>query len=231
MLTCAKKYGVEFNTPDPSHEIQKLLPLWHHHGENPERRQLNNKAQCKCLRFKHGVTTVGQGMIVMERLNSPTHKADAKCLCNACIDDRLERKCKNPHKCATAVRERLTQLKPRWDPQLPEPDFSHESPGTAREEVFKRPPEITKLAEGFRIFSKEKKEREDHEDEQEALPVETVAGRNMVKVTIDVHIERAGQADAKSGAGLWYSPDDPRNMSFALPSSLSQTRQNAEVVA
>ncbi|KAJ7152496.1 hypothetical protein C8R46DRAFT_913052 [Mycena filopes] len=235
MLTCAKKYGVVFDTPDPSNELKKLLPLWHHHGENPELRQLNNKPQSKCLRKNHGVTTIGQGMAIMARLTTITHRADAKCICNACIDDRLEKKCKNPHKCAVAVKDRLTQILPKWNPLTPTLRNDEPASVTGQDEVFRTPPEISKLSEGFRIFSKDKKGSESNvENEPEAPPIEPLPlapAENEISVVLGVHVEHAGQADAKSGAGIWYSPDDPRNESISLPASLSQTAQNAEVIA
>jgi hypothetical protein len=116
MLACAKKYSVEFDTLNPSKEIRNSLPLWHHHGENPAKRQINNAPQCKCLRKNHGVKLSGQGIEVMARLDSPGHSADPKCICAECIDDRLERKCKNPHRCAIGVRDRLAQIHSKWDP-------------------------------------------------------------------------------------------------------------------
>ncbi|KAJ6536992.1 hypothetical protein B0H19DRAFT_853215, partial [Mycena capillaripes] len=120
MLKCAKKYGVEFNTLNPSQEIRNQLPLWHHHGENPAIRQTNNSAQSKCLRTNHKVVSSGQGMDVLARLDSPSHYADPKCVCTECIGDRLENKCKNPHKCAVAAGTRMGQILPKWDAQRPD---------------------------------------------------------------------------------------------------------------
>ncbi|KAJ7180856.1 hypothetical protein C8R46DRAFT_885735, partial [Mycena filopes] len=58
MINTARKYGVIFDTPNPTKEIREALPLWHPFGEDPNKRQLNNKSQCKCLRKNHGTLTV-----------------------------------------------------------------------------------------------------------------------------------------------------------------------------
>ncbi|KAJ7102969.1 hypothetical protein C8R43DRAFT_832235, partial [Mycena crocata] len=116
MLNVARKYGVELEVINPSREIKESLPLWHHIGENPEKRQLNNKPQCKCLRGNHNVHSVGDGMKLLHRLQDPAHRPDKLCVCDDCYDDKRIRGCKDPHSCAMTVVMRLDQIIPDWDP-------------------------------------------------------------------------------------------------------------------
>ncbi|KAJ7145027.1 hypothetical protein C8R46DRAFT_918855 [Mycena filopes] len=53
MLKTAKKYGVKFDTLNPSNQIQGSLPLWHHAGGDPEKTQYPNSKSCCCLRQNH----------------------------------------------------------------------------------------------------------------------------------------------------------------------------------
>ncbi|KAJ7430581.1 hypothetical protein B0H11DRAFT_1763782, partial [Mycena galericulata] len=56
-------------------------------------------------------------------------------------------------------------------------------------------------------------------------------GVEVIQVAISGHIERTGLADAQCSAGIWFSPDDPRNTSIKIPAPMSQTRANAEITA
>jgi hypothetical protein len=202
MLTCAKKYGVEFDTLHPSREIRNLLPLWHHHGEDPDKRQTNNTPQCKCLRKNHGVKLAGEGIDILTRLDSPSHSADPKCICNACIDDRLERRCKNPHRCAVTVRDRLTQIRPKWDPQLPETAAVPEIELAEGEEKFEPPPEIKSLYEGFRIFTKVQQEGPTTAAPPPEVP--RVPGEVVVTAVVSGYVSRRGLADAQGARGFGF---------------------------
>ncbi|KAJ7157686.1 hypothetical protein C8R43DRAFT_883162 [Mycena crocata] len=116
MLRCAKKYGVEFDTENPSQEIRGEIPLWHHLAEDPEKRQTNNSPACKCLRENHGVLYVHEGMAMLQRLRDVTHRRTPKCKCSACQDDRRSRGCRNPHACIMAIERKLANLLPKWAP-------------------------------------------------------------------------------------------------------------------
>ncbi|KAJ7138996.1 hypothetical protein C8R44DRAFT_529333, partial [Mycena epipterygia] len=230
MLKCARKYGVEFHTLSPSHEIRKLLPLWHHKGEDPAKNQLNNKPQSKCLRTNHGVMTVGQGIQVMNRRSCPDHRPDATCVCTPCFEDRYEGKCNNPHRCVVAVSERLDQLLPRWDPRSPDGEAPEvtATEGPAHHVPFKNSPSIQTLAEGFRIFTKNTVASED-------APPQVVhgleVGEESVRAAISGYSIHTGLVDSRSGAGVWYSPDNPCNTSLRLPATSAQDKATGEVVA
>ncbi|KAJ6470741.1 hypothetical protein C8R47DRAFT_929048, partial [Mycena vitilis] len=227
MLKCAKKYGIEFDTLQPSMAIRRTLPLWHHHGGNPARRQTNNKPQSKCLRNNHKVNSSGEGMDVLARLTSPDHSADAKCACTTCVDDRLESKCKNPHKCAVAVNERLDQILVKWDPRIPELDATVSNALPDGEVRFKSPPEIKTLVEGYRIFTKPPPAVPATELVVVQVPIEVT--NDVTNAAISTYIMNGGFAEACCGAGIWFSENDPRNVGFRIHPSAAQSGIDAEV--
>jgi hypothetical protein len=120
MIKVANKYGVAFDTLNPSEELRRLLPMWHHFGEDPSKTQYNNKAQSKCLHSTHNVRTTGDGMEIISRLDDRGHNAEAGCTCIPCTEDRAINGFRDPHKCTLAARERLGLLLPKWDPRTDE---------------------------------------------------------------------------------------------------------------
>ncbi|KAJ7238109.1 hypothetical protein B0H12DRAFT_980126, partial [Mycena haematopus] len=109
-------HGVTFDTLDPSAEILAKLPLFHNCGEDPEKTQINNSPACKCIRDRHGVLSIGQGLPLIERLLDEAHIPSKTCPCPACSEDRTSRGCKNPHLCAKAVERRFSSYLAKWDP-------------------------------------------------------------------------------------------------------------------
>ncbi|KAJ7807323.1 hypothetical protein B0H13DRAFT_1510589, partial [Mycena leptocephala] len=55
MISVGHKYGVTFDTINPSAELNSLLPLFHHFREDRNKTQYNNEPQSKCLRQIHKV--------------------------------------------------------------------------------------------------------------------------------------------------------------------------------
>ncbi|KAJ7106852.1 hypothetical protein C8R43DRAFT_905988 [Mycena crocata] len=107
MVNVAKRYGIIFDTHQPTQEIRRKLPLWHHFGEDRRKHRVNNSIQCKCLRSKHEAKTMGDAEVISARLDDPRHRADRKCTCLDCIDDRAFQKCQNPHACAKMARYKV----------------------------------------------------------------------------------------------------------------------------
>ncbi|KAJ7314481.1 hypothetical protein DFH08DRAFT_616261, partial [Mycena albidolilacea] len=116
MIKCLNKYGVSFETVRPSAEILKKMPLWHHPGEDRQKRQENNGKKAKCMRKNHAVMTIGDGLDLAQRLKNSKHAKLASCVCDECEDDREVQGCQNPHACATAAASRLGQILPKWIP-------------------------------------------------------------------------------------------------------------------
>ncbi len=133
-----------------------MMPLWHHPGENREKRQENNSKTAKCLRSNHATLTVGNGLDVAQRLVDPLHSNRASCMCDDCDDDRTIRGCENPHACAAKAISRMGQIHPKWIPK----------PGDAAERVtvehvdrnensvlFEPPIAIERLSQGMRAMT------------------------------------------------------------------------------
>ncbi|KAF7790926.1 hypothetical protein EIP86_001884 [Pleurotus ostreatoroseus] len=84
------------------------------------------------------------------------------------------------------------------------------------------------LANGFRVFTEQARlfpqpaHRLIHRFE---VPAEAIT------VYTDGSCILAGFADAVAGSGVWYGPEDPRNVSLRLPAALRQTSQAAEICA
>ncbi|KAJ7739790.1 hypothetical protein DFH07DRAFT_679873, partial [Mycena maculata] len=114
MVKCMNKYGVSFETVHPSNEIKEDMPLWHHPGKVPGKRQENNGRKAKCLRKKHAVIKVHDALDLIRRLDDPQHTRNEACSCDACEVDRTVRKCQNPHACIAAAAARLGQILPKW---------------------------------------------------------------------------------------------------------------------
>ncbi|KAJ7197796.1 hypothetical protein GGX14DRAFT_307203, partial [Mycena pura] len=116
MVKCINKYGVKFGVVDPPTEILRAMPLWHHPGEDSDKRQENNGLRARCLRRAHDALTIGDAMDMKVRLEDPLHAGGAICVCDGCTEDRDKRGCENPHACATKAASRLRQIHPRWIP-------------------------------------------------------------------------------------------------------------------
>ncbi|KAJ7150818.1 hypothetical protein C8R43DRAFT_951252 [Mycena crocata] len=207
MVNTARKYGIQFDTDNPSRDLRELLPLWHHLGEDPSKRQLNNKPQCK-----------------------PWGGNDKLCLCEACYDNRRERGCKNPHGCAIAVQTRLRELLPKWDLRVPQRiPPQREVDDTDEVITFVPPREAQTLTEGFRVFTKP--QATIAEPEVLAAPViNTPIGEGSLTIYTGGNTSKAGSAEARSAISIWYGPDKPRNTSGRVPNDLEQSTKSAEIV-
>ncbi|KAJ6523137.1 hypothetical protein DFH09DRAFT_1096816 [Mycena vulgaris] len=140
----------------------------------------------------------------------------------------MERGCKNPHLCAVAVRTRLDQLFPKWDPRSPDipPVRANDDPG--RPQTFRPPPEISSLSDGFRVFTKTTAA----EDNVPPHAPPAVAGNNTpARVAISSLYEHAGTLDTCGAAGVWYGPNDVRNTGTVLPPAATPNKSGAEIVA
>ncbi|KAJ7089040.1 hypothetical protein C8R43DRAFT_834860, partial [Mycena crocata] len=122
MMNVARKYGVTFDTHNPSQEVRRSLPLWHHFGEDRGKRQVNNTGPCECLQLKHGASKMGDAERISARLSDARHRPHKDCTCLDCVDDRAFMKCKNPHTCAKMALTKLDSLQSKWDPRTPDPD-------------------------------------------------------------------------------------------------------------
>ncbi|KAJ7851353.1 hypothetical protein B0H13DRAFT_2360191 [Mycena leptocephala] len=215
MVKCAQKLGVTFAALDPRKTVLLDLPLWHHLGEDPRKTQINNSARCRCLRKNHSAFKIRHAVEKSARLNTADHKPDPKCMCIDCVDDRVFKKCTNPHGCANMVKTRLDRLLPKYDPRLiigddaDNPENPEEGTESSEERVFRNPKRLNNLTDGFRVFTNH--------------PFHAISFTGATT--------RGGEENAAAGAGYWIDEDNPGNNSIKLPAAIDQTRPNAEFVA
>ncbi|KAI0740820.1 hypothetical protein C8Q76DRAFT_607975 [Earliella scabrosa] len=117
MMKAGKKHGVRLAVAKPADELRRAMPLWHHAGEGSGRSVADTGAS-RCLRERHGVSTVGDCRAVAERLwrNGGGHRTNPACGCFDCVTDRTRWACDNPPRCATAARKAIQKLVPMWRP-------------------------------------------------------------------------------------------------------------------
>ncbi|KAJ7803546.1 hypothetical protein B0H13DRAFT_1671666 [Mycena leptocephala] len=232
MVDCARKLGVTFAALTPRKEVLLELPMWHHLGEDPTKKYINNNARCRCLRSNHYAFKMGHALTISSRLSTADHEANTNCLCLDCCKDRTIRGCKNPHGCAVTACTKLDKILPHWDPRLIVEDESSDSEEELDEDsdeikIFRKPIRLDNLTDGFRIFTNQKIPAEEGD---EAPPARNM---NICSSTISY----AGATTRKdgeivsAGAGLWVTESDPSNISIKIPIATAQTRQGAEVIA
>ncbi|KAE9401125.1 hypothetical protein BT96DRAFT_992328 [Gymnopus androsaceus JB14] len=138
MISKAKNYGVKFIAPKPSEALQLQMPLWHHIGADPAKRQLNNDSKSICLRQNHNVTLVKDAMKMIERFDSDEHIPVQGC------------------KSGLHVAQRLNQLQEHWDPtsQPKSPELDYANLDLEEGDIlFDTHLEIKNISDGFRVFT------------------------------------------------------------------------------
>lgn len=117
MILTAKKYSVSCDVRVASKALKGAMPVWYHIGGELGRSTAKTAAG-RCLRNRHAVVTVADAEAVARRLrpDDPDHVPRRDCECEACEEDRAERQCPNPHKCACAAERLVEKLRPLWNP-------------------------------------------------------------------------------------------------------------------
>ncbi|KAJ7769381.1 hypothetical protein B0H16DRAFT_1239275, partial [Mycena metata] len=202
------------------------LPLWYHTGEDPGKTQYHNTAACICLRENHGVIHVHEGMEVLSRLQDSTHKKSKHCRCVACNGDRRSRGCENPHACTTAVEKTLSRLLPKWDPRGGAKEATPEPPTTPGNS-FRHPPQITSLADGFRVLTRTP-QYVDHV--VQPRPQQRNPPSQFQKIVfVGSMTSRDTEGKQVAGGGIWYGPEHIGNMALRVTENSPQTSQRAEI--
>ncbi|CAK5265453.1 unnamed protein product [Mycena citricolor] len=219
MVRVAERYNLGFEVVSPPSELLEELPLFHHLGEDPAQRQINNSTACKCLRNNHLALNVGDGALIAARLENPNHQPSARCVCTACVSDRNILNCTNPDACAQCAGQRINLIHPRWDPRLANTKQTPELRPLEEGQIL-LPPVAASLTEGFRIF------RTDN-----TTPI-TIPLRARPTTPIQAYIVTGRNAD-RSGScySLWFAEGDQRNENFEIPRTVGTTKQAAEIVA
>jgi ribonuclease HI/exonuclease III len=238
MLKMAKEFNVNLDTLQPSQDLKGKLPIWMHIGANELLRILSSYKEAKCLKSKHRINKVEQLRILATRQDE-NHKPRGNCPCLRCREQRQENGCKNPHKCHIMAKKILNTLNPKWNPLHPPPKDNldltprRKRKNTQAEEnnnpiIFDPKISSNNINETIRVFTDPDEVRPDPAIRYNS-PDEM---RQEKKTTIytDGSCINNGEENAQAGSGIWYGPNDPRNIALRVPGP-TQTNQTAELYA
>jgi hypothetical protein len=242
MMKTGQKFGVNFEALKLSDLAKDRLPAWYHIGTGQHMVSLNNQKASKCLRDNHLIKTVGDLVQNTKRgrdPSAPQHSNRSNCACEYCKHDRLFYSCAAPNKCFSMTKKLLDQIQPKWHPfNFPPVDSlthtpnrrlaninAHASKGTI---LFN--PSITSnddLSHNFRIFT-------DHDAKcmDPAYRKHPLIAEHAEEST--AHIAGSclndGCDDAQAGSGVWFGPEDPRNIALKI-SGPNQSKQVGQLAA
>ncbi|KAJ7770093.1 hypothetical protein B0H16DRAFT_1777204 [Mycena metata] len=230
MVNTGVKYGLKFDTLNPTKGISEQLPLWHHFGEDGGKRRINNTAPCQCLRNMHHAKYAEDAIVMASRLDDPEHIPRKTCMCIACMEDRTLVGCENPHICAKMARIRLDSMLPKWDPRVALPDEPQPATNDREDEItFVGPARISSLTEGFRIFTRQKASP----GPPEVAGPMVLAPQNGENIAFAIAgaTRLGGTAEARAGAGMVARQIQAQGTAIRVPDYLPQSKQSAEIVA
>ncbi|KAF5375493.1 hypothetical protein D9615_009178 [Tricholomella constricta] len=227
----AKKYRVRPEGIAFSKDIVRQRPIWYHSDAHKKIRRMNHGPISECLKGNHNVLLTGDAEDVADLLNQPEHQEHNRCACQHCQLYRDITGCTHPHECALKAKALVDTLPPKWDPrQIPdEVDRDEvEDAENIEDEWTILPhniPEQGTLANIFRIFTEG-----EHEGQLPEILSQTDSGP-YIQAATDGSCINNGQEDAVAGAGVFYAPEDERNMSIKVPTHFIQSNQTAELLA
>ncbi|KAJ7192374.1 hypothetical protein GGX14DRAFT_380194 [Mycena pura] len=232
MVKCINKYGIRFEAVNPPAEVLKAMPLWHHPGEDKNKRQENNGQRARCLRTNHAALTIGDGLELAVRLENPAHLTQTLCECAECDNDRVRHGCEDPHACAAKAASRLKQIHPRWIPGPSDQDRELEPAGLDDDnEIFVPPGKITSLAQGLRVMTNrggEPAERPAPRPRRRAQELPRVQ-HSVVYVAGVVHTPPGEMSTAAAAFSL--EGDEHERMGRCIPAASDQSQYVAEFFA
>ena len=243
LLKTGQKLGVSFDALKLSESLKEQLPAWYHLGANQKILSLNNHKASKCLRGNHLVKTIGDLVQVTkcERDMSITHKHlnRSNCACQYCKYDRQHYSCAAPNKCSLVARKLLDQLQAKWDPRNKPPvDGLTHTPNRklanmaayANMSKILFDPSVTSdndLSHNFRVFTDQDAKCADPGYRRHPLVAEHA--EETTAHTAGSCVEN-GYDNAQAGSGVWFGPDDPRNVALKIPGPI-QSKQAGHLAA
>ncbi|KAH9851468.1 hypothetical protein C2E23DRAFT_706454, partial [Lenzites betulinus] len=226
MIRVAKRSGTRIDSQSPSGKLAAALPVWYHFALTHTRGAANSKS-AKCLRHNHEVITVADCLAVERKpTGTDVHLERACCKCMQCEHDRTNLGCDNPARCARAAAQMLARLQEKWRPTIETRNDGlslnrtqkHENQVNAEDRnTLTFDPSVTQdvpVGEAFRVFAGNEngaKQRARRPARQFQLEHEAV------EVYTDGSCNGNGTAAAVAGAGVWFGPDDARNISERVP--------------
>ncbi len=238
LIHVADKYNLRAEGLAFSRDILRSMPMWYHlHADTEKMAKLTRISNTvRCLRDKHELRSVGDFENFANNFHAPGHLSKTSCRCAGCVIAREQDGCTKPYLCAERARNLLDTLPPKWDPRGVHPADYEERIYDAHKKLAedmggrlvpfdRRVTTKGHVGEAFRIFTTGSIVNERLTTE------ETLRPQGPLTVATDGSCLKNGQADACAGAGVYFGPDDPRNMSVRLPSDLQQSNQTGEAIA
>ena len=232
MFRTAKKYQVALAPIAMSKSLKASLPVWSHLAI-PKHAYPRHPSIIRCLRDVHRISTVGETVELASTALPSTHQDDRPfCRCAACRPLSTAG-CPNPSRCLLAAGLLVLATPPFWNPLIPGPDEDANleplnSAGLALANgsvAFNSSMTTSSLAHGFRVFY------------PGPIPTQqpTRPPPPPLPPTITVFTDgsslQTNEFERAAGCGIWYSPDNPQNMSLRVPSRFPQTNNTAELLA
>ena len=204
-----------------------------------------SNATTKCLIQNHQIRTIADALKMTTRLRNPTyprpHEHIRLCICQDCVHDRARLNCSDPHKCATKALEIIKSVFPKMNPLHQGGWHGDLSLTSSRKRANLRArdqndpiifdPSMTAkndLTECFRIFSDPTKISKNPAQRR------VTPGTGLRHATIEVYTDGAcinnGKKNARSGSGIWFGQNNPRNSAIKIPGN-NQSNQVGETVA
>ncbi|KAJ3008140.1 hypothetical protein NUW54_g3267 [Trametes sanguinea] len=207
----AKKYGLRLEGRAFSRDIIRTMPLWDHaQADKTKLRSLSGRsAATRCLKTNHALISVGDFESFIAEQDDPTHSYG--------VNEHAPAKVGTP------------------DGEHPE-DYEtrvHESAGETFDDIpealvifDRRVTTHGSLTDALRVFT------------TSSVPVcndlpiiETDLSAEVATVATDGSCLNNGERHARAGAGVYYGPGHPANLSVRLPIELEQSNQTGEGVA
>ncbi|KAF5384648.1 hypothetical protein D9757_007442 [Collybiopsis confluens] len=230
LVKLSKKYRVTIEAKNPTVEMSREMPAWHHKGADPAKRQLNNVGRSKCLQNNHEVVKVGDLADMVARKKQQEHDPlNNKCKCQDCTTDRLFM-CEKPALCTNHAEQILDTLLPKWNPLLINEamDKSASDDETVNEK-FKAPTKPTCLRDSFRVFTNAK---EYNSFPPPAMSREEIDhGGNPTQFYISGISKKDKEGENVSGGGLVSNSQyNSRDSTIRPPTYIQQTGGAAAIV-
>ena len=218
MIKTARKHNITPQALKVKHETKIKMPIWHHFAEQNNYRW--NKPASKNMRLNHKVRTI-KDMEHIERLHCSEH---TKC---------------------TAIAEKIIQNLPeKWNPRRTTPDrdgldfpITKDRQIPSYEELILFNPNITedkKPEDLVRVFTntitKQRKKKTIEIETKPAYRKKVNKQKRLMKLYTDGSSIDNGSENAKTGAGIWESPDSQNNKAIKIPGK-NGTNQRAEIIA
>ncbi|KAJ7448282.1 hypothetical protein B0H11DRAFT_1744415, partial [Mycena galericulata] len=239
MINTADKYNVQMEALAVSREAQREASVWYHEKSRADNRLFNSGQAVPCLRVKHRVVTVGDAEILARKTGTARHTARRDCHCVSCNDMRNTVGCNAPHLCFKKARDMLDSLPQKWNPLRAQPeDYEEDDWQTNNTDAAANTEDGTvtfntkitqqTLADTLRIFGEPGTygARNPPDTKMEPEPDEEP---NIV-YTDGSSLEN-GSDNTRAGSGIYYGPNDARNMAIKIPKKLNPSNQVAEVLA